>query len=253
MTVRPEDAVVLLRPRPQATRRLICLSYSGGGTAPFHPWAAVLSENVELVLVCYPGRELRYAEPRIKQWNALIDDMATVLAGFADRPYTLFGHSMGAWVAFEVTAGLERSGGSAPEALVVSGAESPLDWSAHRTKPPCAHDTDEQLLSWMRRVGQLPDVLADDDDLRQMALSLLRDDLRAADSYRYVPGTVVRAPIEVLFGREDPDVDARTAGRWRDLTSSDCFLTEIPGGHFYTDKLWERLPAHVGFLEGSRI
>jgi surfactin synthase thioesterase subunit len=251
MTVRPEELVIIPRPCPLAERRLICFSYSGGGTAAFQPWAEVLPESTELVLACYPGREMRYGEPGVERWDALVADALAMVTPFTDRRYTLFGHSMGAWVAFEVAARLEGSG-RGPDALLVSAVESPLDWAEHRHKPPTAFDGDEELLAWMRGEGQLPDAVLGDDDLRELALSLLRADLRAADSYRYVPGTMLRAPIEVLYGAADPDVDAASAGRWRELTSGACVLTELPGGHFYTDGLWARLPAHSRLLEGNR-
>jgi len=70
-------AKILVRPlpRPQASRVLVCIGYSGGGTAPFRRWVQQLPDSTELVLVCYPGREGRFTEPYATQWEPLCEEV----------------------------------------------------------------------------------------------------------------------------------------------------------------------------------
>lgn len=242
------SALIRPNPRPNAARRLVCFSFCGGGTAPFRPWAATVAPDVELVMVCYPGREGRFTEPFAPTWNALAEDAVAALRGLDERPFTLFGHSMGAWLAFDVAVRLAQLGRPQPAAVVASANDAPSRWAAKLTKAPTLADSDEQLLAWMGSVGQLPEIVLTEPDLRRMALDLFRADLRVSDSYRYVPGVRAQVPLHFLHGAEDPDVDEAAAKRWRLLAAAGFTTHELPGGHFYTPETWAALPARVDAL-----
>jgi len=225
--------------RPYADQLLVCLSYRGGGTAAFRPWARVLADDCDLALICYPGRERRFSEPALRDWPTLFGDALAAVRSVADRPYVLFGHSTGTWMAFEVAVAMERSS-NPPVALVVSAGNAPTRAEEERRRTPRAGAPDEDLLRWMVRFGQLPPVVLADPDARQMALDLFRADSWAADSYEYVPGRTVRAPLHVLCGTDDAQVDGD--GGWEPLATGGYRLDRLPGGHFYTTDVWATLP-----------
>ncbi|MEU9349575.1 alpha/beta fold hydrolase [Streptomyces griseoloalbus] len=231
------------RPRPDAERVLVCLSYCGGGTAPFRQWANVLPDDVELALICYPGREARFGTPFARDWTDLRDDVVRAVRGLTGRPYLLFGHSMGSWVAFETAAELERLGMTPPEALVVSGGVAP---PRRREVPgdvvPRSDDSAEALVRWMRDLGQVSPAIAAEPELVKIAVDLLRADLAVSESYRYVPGTRVSVPLRVLYGTEDAAPFADVERHWRPLTDGPFQAVELPGGHFYTPDVWSTLP-----------
>jgi surfactin synthase thioesterase subunit len=228
---------------PAARRTLACIGFSGGGTTVFRPWASHIAADTQLALYCYPGRDIRSGEALTHDWDALLADATGAIAGLADRPYTLFGHSLGAWVAFEVAAALERRGLRPPARLVVSAMGSPPRYRELLRRPPTAEDCDEQLLAWLLAAGQVPEEVAAEPELVEMAMAFLRADLTAAAGYRYVSGTVTSAPITVLFGRDDPDLGEAAAAAWLPLTTSgDLRILELPGGHVYTDESWSGLP-----------
>jgi surfactin synthase thioesterase subunit len=242
----------VLRPvsRPGAECVLVCMGYSGGGTTSFRRWARVLPESVELALVCYPGREARFNTPLVHRWDDLLADVTSAVRPLTERPYLLFGHSLGGWVAFEVAAGLERAGAAPPEALVISSCVAPADWRNRHERAPSPTDTDSELLTWMSEVGQLPAAVLAEPDLREMAVELLRADMDVSYSYRYQPGVRTRVPTQVLHGRDDHLVPVESVRRWRLVTSGAYQVDELPGGHFYTDEVWERLPERFAALRG---
>lgn len=237
------ERLVRPRPNPSASRVLVCLSYCGGGTAPFRRWAAELDDDVELAIVCYPGREGRFTEPFCPDWEALATEVLVALHSLRGKPFVLFGHSMGAWLAFDVATRLEQRGMRGPDAVVVSASDAPTRHAEVRARPPLLTDTDEQLCAWLRRVGQLDEEIFADPDLREMAVELLRADMRVSNSYRYVPGVTVRAPVHLLSGAEDEDTPALGAARrWRLLAAGEFRAEVLPGGHFYDEETWARLP-----------
>lgn len=243
-------AKILVRPleRPQASRVLVCLGYSGGGTAPFRPWAKQLPDDTELVLVCYPGREGRFTEPFATEWDPLCDEVVdAVVTDVASRPYVLFGHSMGAIMAFEVAARAERRG-RGPMALTVSASEAPTDWPLRDGTPPHLGQSNEEMVHWMSTVGQLPQVLLDEPELVEMAVGLLRADLTVSSTYRYRPDTQVQAPMQVIYGVEDGKAPAGNAERWTKVAGGRVRVDELPGGHFYTPEIWANFPGRIASI-----
>lgn len=229
-------------PRPHAERVLVCLSYCGGGTAPFRQWATQLPENVELALVCYPGREARFSTPYAQNSVELRDDVVSSIRPLTRRPYVLFGHSMGTWVAFETAARLEQLGMTPPAALVVSGGAAPTVRDECGPARPAAADSADELVRWMREFGQMSPVVANDPDLRGLAVELLRADLVVIESYQYTPGTRVTVPLQVLYGSEDTEPFPAVEREWKALADNDFEAIELPGGHFYEPDVWARLP-----------
>jgi surfactin synthase thioesterase subunit len=235
--------IVWPAPRPQARQVLVCLGFCGGGTAPFRPWSRVLGEAVDLALVCYPGREQRMVERPAQRWGELMQDTLASVHAVAHRPYVLFGHSMGAWVAFEVAVRLEAAG-MPPQALVVSASNAPSRAWQEQLRPPRSTASDEELLEWLGRVGQISELVIAEPELRQLALDLFRADKRAIESYRFEPGRAVRAPVQVLQGVEDAEIDDGDGG-WPELAAGACRIDRLPGGHFYTPDIWATLPRHM--------
>ena len=167
------------------------------------------------------------------------------IAGLSDS-VVLFGHSMGAYVAFEAARSLERSGITLT-ALVVSGVEAPhfeLRRGAERTWHRACDD------DLVRHIGDMDarsaGVLAVP-ELRQMFLPTIRDDYRLVENYRPDSNPPVACAMHAMYGKSDPEVSASGAAAWAGYTRADCHVRSFQGDHFY-------LVAHpgqvVGYLSG---
>ncbi|MFC7723135.1 thioesterase II family protein [Nonomuraea recticatena] len=118
-------------PRPEAAIRLFCLPYAGGGSVEYQQWADLLPATVEVAPVHLPGRERRIRQQPYTVMKELVADLADGLEPYLDRPYALFGYSLGAWVAFEVARSC--AGGSC-----TGGSSSPVrSCSRRRGRPIC--------------------------------------------------------------------------------------------------------------------
>ncbi|MGW5670827.1 thioesterase domain-containing protein [Micromonospora sp. NPDC003776] len=234
--------------RPQAPVRLFCLPYAGAGASAFRRWQEGLDPDVEVLPVQLPGRENRINEdPRFT-----VADVAAAIASRADRPYAVYGHSMGGRVGFEVIRELRRTGRPLPLRLYVGGARAP-----HVTAPSLfdglSQVDDEELLRRLGEGGGLPAELLEHPELVELLLPLLRADFGRVDSYRYVPGEPLPVPVVAFSGVHDRAVTRAHSAAWAEHTSAGFTLREIDGGHFFLhDQLPELLAAIRADLAEAR-
>ncbi len=222
------------RPSPEATARLACFPYAGGAAPYFAPVAKMLAPAVDVLAVQYPGRQDRRGEECLVSVEEMADQALPGLRPWADGSLALFGHSMGASVAFEVARRLE-SEGAPPRALFVSGRPAPT-----RNRDEGIHSLgDDAFIAELRKLGAAAAAALADEELRQMAMPSLRADYRAAETYVYRPGdhpgTDLTCPVHALIGVDDPKVTKDEAQDWQHRTSGPFTLHEFPGGHFYLD------------------
>src|SRR5262245_17824866 len=88
--------------RARGRVQLFCLPYAGGGTATYRHWPSSLPKDIDVCPVFLPGRERRFLEPAFCRIGPLVESLAAAMAPAMDRPFALFGHSMGALIAFEL-------------------------------------------------------------------------------------------------------------------------------------------------------
>lgn len=227
-------------PRPWASRRLICMSYAGGGTTPFRPWVQQLPIDTELRILCYPGRETRFDE-QIVSWQDLIEDCVAALTRQVRAPYVLYGHSMGALVAYETARRLQTLGVPGPDSLILSGHIAPQHWTGTRVAA-LVDAPDEELADWLGGMGGTSPSVLSDPGMRSLAVGLLRRDLAAYAGFAYAPGERLHAGIQLLVGEKE--LSPMHEG-WAELTEGPSSLDVLPGGHFFTPEVWRSLPRHM--------
>ncbi|WP_329051352.1 alpha/beta fold hydrolase [Amycolatopsis sp. NBC_01488] len=230
---------------PEAKARLVCLPHAGGSAPFYFPVAKALAPDIEVLAVQYPGRQDRRHEPFLTSIDALAERVAGLLHDHADRPLALFGHSMGAMVAYETARRLERAGRDVA-ALFVSGRRAPS-----RVRDESVHTrTDEGVIAELRRLSGTDADLLGDDDVVRMILPVVRNDYRAVETYRYTPGAPLNAPIVAFTGTDDPMATVDEVASWADHTAGSFELVELAGGHFFLtrhqDVILRRLADELG-------
>jgi len=219
--------------------RLVCFPHAGGTAAFFRPWRDHLLADVELYAVQYPGRLDRIGDACVDDMDPMADAVARALQPLLDRPVALFGHSLGAIIAYEVARRISARSPRSLARLFVSGRTAP-----GRQRPGTLHLAEDDAL-WRdveRLGGTRPEVLADP-VMRRMFLPALRSDYRLSELYTPGPGPVLECPVTVLLGDRDSEVDPAEAASWADVTRADFSIRTFAGGHFY---LTSRLPEVVG-------
>ncbi|WP_181804275.1 thioesterase II family protein [Streptomyces shenzhenensis] len=212
-------------------RALVCLPFAGGGAGFYRAWKELPAGCPSVVPVQLPGREELFADPPYKTAISAAEELAPHIAelvrGYGG--YALFGHSLGAVLAYEVAKVLARLGGAAPEHLFVSGAPGP--WSGREERATGLPD-DEFLARVEEFAGYRHEAL-DDPELREILLPLLRTDVEMHENYKPQSDEPLTIPVTALRGNQDALVSADQAREWAAATTGGFRYVEIPGWHMY--------------------
>lgn len=215
------------RPQPAAQVRLVAFAHAGGGPMTFRHWADELAPQVELWNVTLPGRAARWREPFARDWAPLVDGLSAAIVRDVPAPVALFGHSLGALLAFEVARRLTRAA-AAPVHLIVSGRGAP-DGAPAIELP----ETNAALLRHVDLLyGGIPDEVLASQELLDHFLPILRADLELARAYALRPGMALTCPITAMTGDSDPIAPPCELARWSRQTGAGCELRVLAGGHF---------------------
>jgi medium-chain acyl-[acyl-carrier-protein] hydrolase len=194
----------------------------------FAAWARDLAEDVELLALQLPGREVRLREPPWTDCGALAETIGAALND--DTPLVLYGHSFGALLAFEVAHRLLRRG-VRPLGLVVSGRRAPR---CSDPESPIGGLSDTGFLEAVAsRYGGLPEAVRRNSELVELILPALRADMGITEGYRYAHTEVLDIPILAFGGEADSRVSRSALSRWQEETTGSFALRMLPGGHFF--------------------
>ncbi|WP_198319301.1 thioesterase II family protein [Actinopolyspora erythraea] len=218
-------------PPVEPRARLVCFPHAGAAADSYSDLARALAPEIDVYAVQYPGRQDRRDEEPLGTAGEIGDEVATVLRArdAEGPPFALFGHSMGALVAYETARRLEREPRGRPVRLFTSGQTAP-HVHERRTDLP----DDDGLLDELRRLGTNETALADE-ELLTMSLPVLRADYQVLRSYVWQDGPPLRAGITALCGDADPLTAVGDAERWLQYSVIPGRTRTFPGGHFYLE------------------
>lgn len=240
------------RPRPNAKLRLFCFTPAGYGSSFYRDWWRGLPEHIEVCAVRLPGRENLRSLPPLTSFPLLLKQAEKSLAPYLDRPFALFGHSMGACLAFEAARRVRITHDAAPVALFVSGRRAPhIEREARSIH---ALPKDALLREIQQRYGGIPQALLDEPELLDLTLPILRADLAALESYEYVRQPKLDCPVSCFTGTDDHEITSDELEAWYVHTTNRFELTAFPGGHFYVaDPSREAVLCKIASVLGNTV
>lgn len=215
---------------PQGECRLFCFPYAGAGAAVFSQWPDHLPPHIEICLPCLPAREARCCEAPDPNIDRLVASLTHEILPMANTPYALFGHSMGALLAFNLAHDLSNRG-RPPVHLFVSAHRGPrLPYPARRIfRLP----DDEFLAAIRARYDSIPDEVLAEKGLMAIVLPMLRADFTLAENYRYRATARLACPITAFGGLHDSQITRPQLDAWSSETSAAFRLHMLAGGHLF--------------------
>ncbi|WP_315833222.1 thioesterase II family protein [Bradyrhizobium prioriisuperbiae] len=209
--------------------RLFCLPYSGGSAMAYARWRRLLPSWIDVQPVEWPGRGVRLDEPLLTDPHRLAAMLAAELLPRIDGPYALFGHSLGALIAFELAHELLDRGVQAPRLLIASGTEAPAVRDGSKWEQPLS---DEELIGQLRDLQGTPDAALSNPEIMRMALPVLRADFLMCGAYGYRPRGPLPCPIQVLGGSDDK-TSREALEAWHQETAAGFAIDVVEGHHFF--------------------
>ncbi len=209
--------------------RLFSVPFAGGNRHVYRSLQERLTAGIQWWSLEPPGRGRRIGEPLLTDLDAMAADLFQALRPALRPPYLLFGHSMGAWLAWLLARRIETAALPAPARVIVSGR-----WPPCLDKPvtPLHGLPRQRFFAALQRLGGLPGAVLAERELLDLFEPVLRADFAAIETYRFTPGPPLRAPITVLIGDDDTTSPAE-AGQWQSLTRRPIAVHRFPGGHFF--------------------
>jgi medium-chain acyl-[acyl-carrier-protein] hydrolase len=196
----------------------------------FRTWSNALPADVEVCPVQLPGRSTRLMECPFTEVSSLVQVLAPALCSLVDKPFAVFGHSLGALVGFELARQLRRQYGVEPVRLFVSAGRAPQvprrDSTIH-TLPA------KEFLAEVRRFNGIPMEVLEHEELMEIILPFLRADFALYETYEYSAERPLNCPISTFGGLQDSKVSRSDLEGWRDETTTSFSLRMLPGDHFF--------------------
>ena len=190
----------------------------------------MLAGSVNVCPVMLPGREVRLGEPLEVRVEEIVERLQAEVKGELTQPYAIYGHSMGALLAYAWARRIAEDHLPAPLGLVVSGRNAPQTSPGRRV----LHELgDEEFVEALRaQYGGVPQGFLEDDDLREVFLPILRADLEVVETYRFEAGELLTCPVRAFAGGEDQSVSDEGLVKWGEVTSKETSTARLPGDHF---------------------
>lgn len=224
--------LVFQKRKPDAVLRLFCFHYGGGSASAFKNWEKYLPSSIELVAIQLPGREGRFNEPFITQMEQLVDQLCSATISYLDKPFAVYGHSLGALVGFEWIRALAKNKSIRNSSLFIpSGMPAP---HTPLGEPPIAdlpedEFVEELLKDYKSTLGEL----LHDKEIREIFIPQLRADFKLLETYSYCEGSVLDCPIVAFVGDQEEDISEEDLCAWSELTSDSYKNITFSGDHFF--------------------
>jgi len=223
----------------EASMELFAFPFAGGGEHCYRELGPYLDKAV-LKTQALPGRGRLIGKPCIRRIDDMVDYLLAQLAPELDRPYALFGHSMGAFVAYMLARKIIAHHLPQPKVLIFSGRKAPTAFDPEpKHKLP-----DESFRKMLRDLGGIPEVVWQDRELMALFEPIIRADFELIETFLYAQCEPVNIPIHLLLGKDD-NVTPAEAEAWQRETTLPLAISYFAGGHFYFQDDWRVLAGKI--------
>ncbi|PCK09851.1 MAG: putative thioesterase [Alteromonadaceae bacterium] len=220
----------IAEPRPSAKARFFCFHYAGSNANVFSSWLSLIPEDIELVAVQLPGRGTRFGEDLHASMAPLMAGLLSDIPALLDKPYFVFGHSLGAAVACELLFQLQHRNKPGPLHFFASGRRSP---SCEPLIPPLHDYPQERFEQALRSFNGTPEQLFKEPELMELFSPILRADFKLSYDWQREPGVKLQCKASVLGGEEDTLAPEHQLQAWQQHFEQTVDVKLFPGGHFF--------------------
>jgi external thioesterase TEII len=207
---------------------LFCIPFSGGNAYSYTALKKQLPASIRCFSLELPGHGTRIAEPLLYSVDEMTEDLLRQIDGNLDSEFALFGHSLGALLAFMLCRKLTEAGKPLPILLIVSGQTAPslLKTDKHYLLP------DDKFVEVLKDLDGTPGELLSEKSFLDFFIPIVKADFRAISNYRYQIKKPLNVPLIVLVGKQEK-IKTEDVLRWKEETISETEFYWFEGGHFF--------------------
>lgn len=215
----------------EAEYKLFCIPYAGGGATVFREWQKQFGDKLCVCPIQLPGRESRMSEPLVSDIHTLADMIYDGIKDQLDCRFSIFGHSMGGMIAYEVTRRIMDNSDKAPEILFLSGTSL----TRRKKKIPVSHLDDEMLFNYLINLGGIEPGLFQNDTIKKMYMDsyvpIIKNDYTLIEQYTCEPYKL-SCRVTAFAGRDDGEI-SDIESREIEWFAEHFTIRFFDGGHFF--------------------
>ncbi len=212
---------------------VFCFHHAGGLASAYKDWVSECKQ-LNIYSMELPGKGTRMAEAPILTIDELTEQIAKAIESISvDKKVVLYGHSMGAAIAFTVANYLEKNTDIQLQLLIVASRQAPQCKGKDRYHSTMA---DHYLIQELQRLGGTPQYILENQEFLQFIIPSIKKDYRLHESFSY-NGQKLNMPIIAHYGDNDPDLTALDMLPWQEVTNNKCTIKKFQGGHFFSNEL----------------
>lgn len=225
---------------------LLCLPCAGASASMYLRWNRFLPNWINLLPLELPGRGTRLNEALVEDFDTLVQVILNDYKAHMQQPFALFGHSMGALLAYGISDVLVKESCTSkqvtlPEIMLLSACPSPDKCDPSRF--PDTHDRDA-LITNLREQGGTVEALFDCPELLDMTLNILAADYRLLQGFQFQKSLPLPVFMQILSGKSD-DISSEKLSSWQNHSNKTLTLHEFNGGHFYIQDQQKLVLEHI--------
>lgn len=200
--------------------------FAGGNSYSFRFMNPYLSD-FEIVAIELPGRGMRSGESLVTNYDQVIKDTyRQVINQLNSDAFLVYGHSMGAILAFDIVRMLEADG-LHPLHLIVTGSPGPQI----KTNEQIYLLDDKNFIEEVKKLGGLPEEIYKSQEILDYFTPILKADFEVCDKNTLNDDCIINTPVYCMMG--DGEKHASSIYNWSKYTRS-LFRHEIQSGnHFF--------------------
>ncbi len=210
---------------------LFCIPYAGGNEDIFSNWN--IGPDITINPILLKGRKERLLGENYQSMEDAINDCCEqiLLRHNFNTSYCIFGHSMGAVIAYEVYYMLHKMGAPLPNKIIFSSCNLP---GIKFTGKKFSKLEDEELVNAIASLGGVDERLLQHREILYFYLNIFRNDMKLLEEYKpCIYKEPILSDISVFYSKEDILLDQKSIERWEKITSRKCTFHEFQGGHFF--------------------
>lgn len=220
--------------------RILCFHYAGGSASFYFNWRNKVKTNAQLMAVQLPGRDNRITEPFISSLEVAVNEIVEQIKPYLSDSIVFFGHSLGAYVSFEVARKLQQKNMPLPKHLIVSGARAP-QYAYTGKSLHCLPD--KEFIESIKGLKGFSEIILQDQESLSVYIPRLKADWRLFSDYKFNSSIAppLTCHLKVLSGLEDEEVSYEQAIAWEEHSVKSFSSHFLPGGHFFVNSCQERV------------